>query len=123
MENSLQKRGVQRGRRVLRVRKKLRGTSDKPRMCVVRSNKHLSVQLIDDEKGHTLASVSTLQKEVKDKNLSNKSREAAKFLGLKIAQVAQSMNIHQVIFDRGRLRFHGLLKDLATVARETGLQF
>ena len=122
MENRLETRNVQRARRLLRVRKKLRGTAEKPRMCVVKSNQHLSIQVIDDEASVTLFGASTLSKEMKDLQLGKKSKEAAKQLGLMIAQQAKEKNVQTVIFDRGRNKYHGLLAEIAGAAREAGLQ-
>ena len=119
MDSSIKKRDVQRGRRLFRVRKKVRGSSEKPRMSVFKSNRHLSVQIIDDEKSVTLASASTLQ----DKSLEGKSKESARKLGTFIADLAKKQNIQAVVFDRGSNKYHGLLAELANAARESGLQF
>lgn len=117
MYNNLKERNVQRGRRVLRVRKKVRGSTEKPRMSVFRSNRHLSVQIIDDEKSVTLASASTLQ----DQSLNGKSKESARKLGAMIAELAKKQNIQAVVFDRGHYKYHGVLAELANAARESGL--
>ena len=119
MENSIKKRDVQRKRRVFRVRKKVRGTTEKPRMSVFKSNRHLSVQIIDDENSVTLASASTLQ----DKSLNGKSKESARKLGTLIADLAKKQNIQAVVFDRGHNKYHGVLAELANAARESGLHF
>jgi large subunit ribosomal protein L18 len=123
MDNSLKKRDKSRKRRILRVRKHLKGTSEKPRMCVSKSNKHLFVQLVDDEKGCTLASFGTLSKENQKTEFNQKSKDSAKHIGKKIAELAKEKNIDKVVFDRGRFKFHGLLAELANAAREAGLQF
>lgn len=123
MDNSLNKRDVRRVKRALRVRKHIRGTSEQPRMNVLRSNKHLTVQLIDDENHVTVASYGTMSKQLRDKNLGKKSKEAARAIGQKIAQLAKEKNIHRVTFDRGWYRYHGLIAELANAARETGLHF
>jgi large subunit ribosomal protein L18 len=123
MENRLVKRKVQRSRRTLRVRSQVRGTASKPRMCVVKSNRHLFVQVIDDEAGVTLCSASTLSAEMVSLELGKKSKEAARHLGKKIAESAKQKNIDAVVFDRGHCRYHGLLAELANSAREAGLQF
>lgn len=117
MDSSIQKRNQKRTRRVKRVRSVLQGTSEKPRLSVFRSNRHIFAQLIDDEKGTTLASSSTLVLKVA------KSKEAAAAVGTKIAQLALAQEVKRVVFDRGRYRYHGLLAELATAAREAGLQF
>ena len=103
----------------MRIRKKLRGSAQKPRMSVFKSNRHLAVQLIDDETGKTLASVSTLEKGERSK----KSKESAKQLGEKIAKLAQEKEIREVSFDRGPFRYHGVLAELAEAARAGGLKF
>lgn len=118
MQNRLKKRKVTRRRRVFRVRKKLKCTAQKPRMSVYKSNRNMSVQIIDDEQGITLAGLST---QSFDKAI--KRAEAAKELGEKIAKMAQEKNITTVVFDRGRFKFHGLIAKLAEGAREAGLQF
>jgi large subunit ribosomal protein L18 len=123
MESRLKKRNVQRARRLLRVRKQVRGTNEKPRMSVFKSNRHLSVQVIDDENSRTLFSASTLYEEMQAMKLGKKSKEAAKQLGMKIAELAKQKKIQTVIFDRGRCKYHGLLAELANAAREAGLQF
>jgi large subunit ribosomal protein L18 len=123
MESRLTKRNAQRVRRALRVRSHTRGTASKPRMSVVKSNKHLSVQVIDDEAGVTLFSASTMSKEMETLKLGKKSKEAARSLGAKIAEAAKNKNISAVVFDRGYNKYHGLLVELANSAREAGLQF
>ncbi len=123
MENRLRERNVQRARRSLRVRKKVRGCAEKPRMSVFKSNCHLSVQIIDDESSKTLFSISTLSDEMKALNLGKKSKEAAKVMGQKIAEAAKKQNIGCFVFDRGRYKYHGLLAEIANAVREAGLQF
>lgn len=119
MESRLIRRNVSRKRRVLRVRKKLNGTSDKPRMCVSKSNCTLYVQLIDDENGKTLLGVSSNSKEINAK----KSRETAKKMGKFIGDKAKEMGILKIVFDRGRFKYHGLVAEIANAARESGLEF
>lgn len=123
MESRLKKRNGQRARRLLRVRSHVRGTAQKPRMSVFKSNKHLSVQVIDDESAVTLFSMSTLTEEMKSLQMGKKSKEAAKQLGVKVAELAKKNKIEAVVFDRGRYKYHGLLAELANSAREAGLQF
>ena len=113
-------RKAERQRRHIRVRRKVSGTAECPRLCVFRSNSNLYVQVIDDVKGITLASASTLDKEVKTKH-SNK--EAAKEVGTLIAKRAIEKNIKNVVFDRGGYIYHGVVKELAEAAREGGLTF
>ena len=113
-------RKAERQRRHVRVRRKISGTAECPRLCVFRSNSNLYVQVIDDVKGVTLASASTLDKEVKTKH-SNK--EAAKEVGALVAKRAIEKNIKTVVFDRGGYIYHGVVKELAEAAREGGLEF
>lgn len=113
-------RKLERERRHLRVRKKISGTAERPRLCVYRSNNNLFVQIIDDVQGITLACASTLDKEVKVKH-SNK--EAAKEIGALIAKKAIEKNIKTVVFDRSGYVYHGVIKELAESAREAGLVF
>ena len=113
-------RKAERERRHLRVRRKISGTAECPRLCVYRSNNNLYVQIIDDVAGTTLAQASTLDKEIKTKR-SNK--EAAKEVGNLIAKRALEKNIKSVVFDRGGYIYHGVVKELADAAREGGLEF
>ena len=113
-------RKMERQRRHIRVRTKISGTAERPRLCVYRSNTNLYVQVIDDASGRTLAQASTMDKEVKTKH-SNK--EAAKEVGALIAKRALEKNIKTVVFDRGGYIYHGVVKELAEAAREGGLEF
>ena len=119
MQNNLKKRNISRKRRTFRVRKKLQGSILKPRMSICRTNKHLFVQLIDDENSKTIAATGTISKESKTK----KSKESAIALGKKIAEIAKKKKINEVIFDRGRYKYHGLIAQLADAARKAGLKF
>lgn len=102
-----------------RVRNKIVGTAEVPRLCVFRSNKNISAQIIDDENGITLASASSLS--LKLENGSNK--EAATKVGEQIALEAKKAGITKVVFDRGGYLYHGRVEALATAAREKGLEF
>ena len=113
-------RKAERTRRHLRVRRKISGTTECPRLCVYRSNKNIFVQVVDDTKATTIVSASTLDKEVKTKH-SNK--EAAKEVGTLIAKRALEKKIKSVVFDRGGYIYHGVVKELADAAREAGLDF
>ncbi len=113
-------RKMERTRRHIRVRRKISGTAECPRLCVYRSNTNLYVQVIDDVAGNTLVSASTLDKEIKTKK-SNK--EAAKELGALIAKKALDKNIKTVVYDRGGYIYHGVVKELAEAARAAGLEF
>ena len=113
-------RKLERERRHKRVRTKISGTAECPRLCVYRSNSNIYAQVIDDTKGVTLASASTLDKEVKTKK-SNK--EAAKEVGTLVAKRALDKKIKTVVYDRGGYIYHGIVKELAEAAREAGLEF
>ena len=113
-------RKMERARRYARVRRKISGTAERPRLCVYRSNTNLYVQVIDDVAGNTLVSASTLDKEVKTKYA---NKEAAKEVGALIAKRALEKNIKDVVFDRGGYIYHGVVKELAEAARNGGLNF
>ena len=113
-------RKLERTRRHARVRTKVSGTAERPRLCVYRSNTNIYAQIIDDVAGNTLVSASTLDKEVKTKH-SNK--EAAKEVGTLIAKRAAAKNITTVVYDRSGYIYHGVVKALAEAAREGGLEF
>lgn len=123
MNNELGKRNVQRNRRKLRVRKKVRGSAERPRLCVLKTNQHISAQIIDDDAGITLVSAGTMMKAFRDKNLGRKSKESARQIGIHLAELAKAKQIQSVVFDRGSYKYHGVLAALADGARETGLQF
>lgn len=123
MENSLLKSVSCKTRRALRVRKKVQGTDTKPRMCVVKTNKHIQVQLINDEAGKTVAALSTKSKELQKTPYTKKNKASAKALGEMIAEKAKKLGISEVVFDRGPFRYHGILAELADSARAGGLQF
>jgi len=120
---AVKSRNDKRLKRHARVRKSLHGTPEKPRMCVFRSIKNISVQLIDDVNGHTLAAASSLDKEVKVKTPNGANKEAAKAVGEAIAKKALAKGIETVAFDRGGFLFHGRVKELADSARAAGLKF
>ena len=113
-------RKMERARSHARVRRKISGTAERPRLCVYRSNTNLYVQVIDDVAGKTLVSASTLDKEVKTKYA---NKEAAKEVGALIAKRALEKNIKDVVFDRGGYIYHGVVKELAEAARNGGLNF
>jgi len=114
-------RNEARKKRHLRIRKKIKGTSERPRLNVYRSSKHMYAQIIDDVKGVTLVAASTKDKELDIKNGGNV--EAAKLVGALIAKRAKEKGIEQVVFDRGGYIYHGRVKALAEAAREAGLEF
>lgn len=123
MNNERKKAIEGKSKRALRIRKHLRGTSAKPRLSVVKSNKHVYAQIIDDDKGVTLVSASTVSKEFRDTEFNRKNKNSAKQLGAKIAELAVKQNIKEVVFDRGPFKYHGILAELADAAREQGLAF
>jgi large subunit ribosomal protein L18 len=114
---------LQRWRRENRVRKKLRGSADRPRLTVFRSNAHMYCQVIDDESGKTLASASTRDKNLRDQIQQGGNCDAAKIVGQAIASRAQAAGVTQVCFDRGSCQYHGRVAELANAAREAGLSF
>ena len=113
-------RKLERTRRHKRVRTKISGTAERPRLCVYRSNTNLYVQIIDDVQGKTLVSCSTLDKDI---TVKHSNKEAAKEVGTKIAKKAAEKNIKSVVFDRSGYIYHGVIKELAEAAREGGLEF
>ena len=113
-------RKLERTRRHARVRTKVSGTAERPRLCVYRINSNIYAQIIDDVAGNTLVSASTLDKEVKTKK---SNIEAAKEVGTLIAKRATAKNIKNVVYDRGGYIYHGIIKELAEAAREGGLEF
>jgi len=112
-----------RQRRKARFWKKNTGTSERPRLCVFRSNKHIFAQIIDDQKAVTLTSCSTLSKDLPAAGLHAGTISAAKQVGELLGKKALGMNIRQVVFDRNGFLFHGRVKALADAARDAGLKF
>jgi large subunit ribosomal protein L18 len=106
-----------------RVRRTLSGTPEKPRLCVFKSLKNMSAQLIDDVSGTTLAAASTLEKDIKAKVKNGGNIEAAGLVGEAIAKKSLEKGVHEVAFDRGGFLYHGRVKALADKAREAGLKF
>jgi len=120
MSNSMKMRE----RRKMRVRRSLKKTANgRPRLSVYRSSKHISVQVIDDEQGRTVASASTLEKELRDSLKTGADVAAAKAVGELIAKRAKDSGVTSVVFDRGGYIYHGRVKALAEAAREGGLEF
>ena len=115
------KRNETRQRRHARVRKGVSGSPERPRLAVYRSNMHIYVQVIDDTRGHTLASASSLDTSLRADGGSNIA--GAKAVGLLIAERAKSAGVEKVVFDRGGYLYHGRIKTLADAAREGGLDF
>ena len=115
------KKATARQRRHGRVRKKVQGTADRPRLAVFRSNRHISVQVIDDRAGVTLAAASTYETELKGAATGNK--DAAAKVGELIAERAKAAGVTTVVFDRGGNLYHGRVAAVADAAREGGLEF
>jgi len=105
-----------------RIRSSIRGTKERPRMSVFKSNKHIYVQLIDDLNNHTLISASSLSNEIEDQVNDKTGVEQAQIIGKHLAEKALSANINKVVFDRGGYKYHGQIKAIAEAAREGGLQ-
>ena len=112
-----------RERRHLRVRKKISGTPQRPRLAVYRSLHHIYAQVIDDTAGHTLAAASTMDPTLRAQLQSGGNVEAAKAVGSLVAQRALDAGVKQVVFDRGGFAYHGRVAALADAARESGLEF
>ncbi|MBQ4191380.1 MAG: 50S ribosomal protein L18 [Clostridiales bacterium] len=110
-------------RKHARVRKKISGTADCPRLCVYRSNSHIYAQVIDDAAGVTLASASSLDKDIKGDLKNGSNIEAATAVGKLVAERAIAKDIKDVVFDRGGYLYHGRVQALADAAREAGLNF
>ena len=121
--NVSKERQVARKKRQRRVRKKVVGSVERPRLCVFRSSKHIYAQLVEDVTGKTLAAASTVAKGVDDSVKYSGNVEAAKVVGKKIAEAALAKDIKHVIFDRNGFLYHGRVKALADAAREAGLTF
>lgn len=116
-------RQIKREKRQLRIRRTLNGTAERPRLSVFRSNKNLSVQLINDQEGKTLFGISTVSKSLKEKIKYGGNVKAAEILGSVIAEEAKRLGIEKVVFDRGGYQYHGRVKALAEAARKGGLVF
>ena len=110
-------------RRHLRVRKKVHGTNERPRLSVYRSLSHIYAQVIDDDAGHTIASASDVEAATKSSKNGKAKTDVAKVVGELVAQRAKERGVTKVVFDRGGYRFHGRVKALASAAREAGLEF
>ena len=113
----------QRARRHRRIRGRVSGTSERPRLNVFRSNAHIYAQVIDDTRGHTLAAASTVDAGLRPQLAENTKQEEAKLVGRLIAERARAAGIEQVVFDRGGYKYHGRVRALADAAREAGLKF
>ncbi len=124
IKREFEKKKIRREKIRKRVRAKIFGTPDRPRLSVYRSLKHIYAQLIDDTRGHTLVAMSSLSKEIRDevKNAKTKT-EVSRIVGLALAKKALEKGITRVVFDRNGYKYHGRIKALAEAAREGGLIF
>ncbi|MCE9631371.1 MAG: 50S ribosomal protein L18 [Planctomycetia bacterium] len=113
----------QRERRRFRVRRSIRGTTERPRLTVFRSHKHISAQIVDDSTGRTLASASSTDKSLRDGLGFGGNKQAAEAIGKAVAERAKAAGVKQVCFDRGSFRYHGRVAALADAARAAGLEF
>jgi large subunit ribosomal protein L18 len=121
MSVSSQKKTELRKRRHYRVRKKVVGTAERPRLAVFRSARHISAQVIDDKVGHTLAAAATVEADLRSGSTGN--RDAAAKVGALVAERAKAAGITKVVFDRGGFQYHGRVAALADAARNAGLEF
>ena len=122
MSRVAQKRRESRTARHTRVRKKIHGTAERPRLAVYRSNKHVVAQVIDDDAGRTLAAASTAEADARGAG-SGATVDAAARIGKLVAERAKSAGVGQVVFDRGGFIYHGRIAALAAAARDAGLEF
>ena len=116
-------RAMARGKRVKRIRKKITGTAERPRLRVFKSARHIYGQLIDDAAGHTLAALSTASKDFTPAPEAKGKTALAKEVGVRLAELAKSRGVEKVVFDRGGYIYHGRVKALSDGAREGGLDF
>ena len=120
---SKQNKNANRVKRHIKLRHNLAGTAKCPRLCVYRSLSNIYAQIIDDDKGVTLVSCNTTQKDIKEKVAKMTNKEQARFVGEQIAKLAKKKKITEVVFDRGGYLYTGRVKELADGARAAGLQF
>ncbi len=114
---------IGRARRKLRIRRKISGTSERPRMSVFRSARHIYAQVVDDVAGKTVAHASTLSRDVRDEASESNKLDAAKKVGATIAKLLLAKGIDKVVFDRSGYLYHGRVRALADAAREAGIKF
>lgn len=122
MDKTTKKR-LRRDRIRRRIRSTIRGTADRPRLCINKSNKHVYAQLVDDRLGHTLVAASTQTDEVASEAKGKTKQEAAELVGKHLAKLADDKGIDKVVFDRSGYKYHGVVEALAEGAREGGLDF
>lgn len=117
------KKTLRRERIRRRIRSTVRGTAERPRLCINKSNKHIYAQLVDDRLGHTLAASSTKSEEIVDEVKDKSNQEAAEVVGKHLANLADEKGLNKAVFDRSGYKYHGVVKALAEGAREGGLDF
>jgi len=106
-----------------RIRSTIRGTAERPRLCLYKSNKHVYAQLVDDRMGQTLAAVSSQSEEIASEVEGRTKQEAAEVVGKRLAKLADDKGLNKAVFDRSGYKYHGVVKALADGAREGGLDF
>lgn len=121
--NKNQVKRQRRARVKRRIRSTIRGTADRPRLTMYKSNKHLYAQLVDDRSGHTMVASSTVANDLPEEVEGKTRMEAAKVVGASLAEKARENGIEKAVFDRSGYRYHGVVKSLAEGAREGGLDF
>ncbi len=117
------KKTLRRDRIRRRIRSTIKGTAERPRLCVYKSNKNIYAQLVNDRLGHTLAAVSTESEDVADEVQDLSKKEAAEVVGKRLAELATDKGLEKAVFDRSGYKYHGVVKALAEGAREGGLDF
>ena len=122
MSMSTKQKQVARSRRHHRVRKKVTGTAERPRLAVFRSNKHITAQVIDDRAGRTVAAASTVERDLRQVGATG-NKAAAATVGRLVAERAKAAGVQHVVFDRGGFLYHGRVAAVADAAREAGLEF
>jgi large subunit ribosomal protein L18 len=120
---ALQKRFQGRAKRHRSIRKKIRGSAERPRLSVYKSLRHIYVQLIDDDKGHTIVAANTLEKRFKDELKTGVNKTAAKKIGEVLVEKAKTKDISAIVFDRSGYLYHGCVKVIADTLRENGITF
>lgn len=110
-------------KRHMRIRRRMTGSSDRPRLCIYRSNKHIYAQIVDDTQAHTLVAASSLDSELTDKLKKTWNKDSAEAVGELVAKRAIKLGIQAVVFDRGGYIYHGRVAAVAEAARKTGLEF
>jgi large subunit ribosomal protein L18 len=122
MSTSTKDKQIGRARRHYRVRKKVSGTSERPRLAVFRSNKHITAQVIDDRSGRTVAAASSVEKDLRQAGRTG-NKAAASTVGRLVGERARAAGVSRVVFDRGGFLYHGRVAAVADAAREAGLEF